>query len=294
MINRVLIPGSEWLYFKIYTGMKSADKILAETIRPLTELLIRNKIIDRWFFIRYEDPRFHIRMRLRIAQGGSFDTVMRTFHQAFEPLLQNGIVINILMDCYKREIERYGENSMELSEELFSADSAAIVKMVVRLRETGDSDETRWLLSMNLVDDTLSAAGYDLTAKMGFIESVDAAFRKEFSITRAAHTKPLNSKYRDHRKNIEDAMDHKGVYEQYRDILHEREERLSTIFDNLKKCGGHTPKELMPSYTHMTMNRLFRSKNRQCEMVIYYLMNKFYTAHAAREKMKSNEEVSVL
>lgn len=288
MINRVLIPGSEWLYFKIYTGMKSADKILAETIRPFTELLIRNKVIDRWFFIRYEDPRFHIRMRLRIAQGGSFDTVMRTFHQAFEPLLQNGIVINILMDCYKREIERYGENSMEPSEELFSADSAAIAKMIARLRETGDSDETRWLLAMNLVDDTLSAAGYDMTAKTEFIESVDTAFRKEFSIKSAGHTKPLNSKYRDHRKNIEDAMDHKGVYEQYRDILHEREQGLSFIFDNLKKCGGHTLEELMPSYTHMTMNRLFRSKNRQCEMVIYYLMNKFYTAHAAREKMKSS------
>ncbi len=283
MIDRVLIPGSEWLYFKLYTGMKSADIILADTIRPLTDMLLKNKAIDEWFFIRYMDPRFHLRFRMKIAKEGSFDDVMRAFHRAFHPLVENGLVINVVMDCYKREVERYGENSMELSEEVFSADSVAIADIVARLRATGDSDESRWLLGMNLVDDTLSAAGFDMAAKMQFIEMVDGAFRKEFMITSSNHAKPLNSKYRDHRKNLESTMGHTGIYEQYEDILNARKERLSGIFDRLRLSGGHSLDELLPSYTHMTINRLFRSRNRQCEMVVYYFMNKYYASYVARE-----------
>lgn len=39
MLKRNLIPGSEWLYCKLYTGTKSADKILVEIIKPYTERL---------------------------------------------------------------------------------------------------------------------------------------------------------------------------------------------------------------------------------------------------------------
>ena len=68
MIQRKFIPGSQWLYFKIYTGVKTADEVLAHTIRPFLRELYAERWIDGSFFIRYNDPDFHIRLRLHIDQ----------------------------------------------------------------------------------------------------------------------------------------------------------------------------------------------------------------------------------
>lgn len=56
MIQRKFIPGSQWLYFKIYTGVKTADEVLAHTIRPFLRELYAERWIDGSFFIRYNDP----------------------------------------------------------------------------------------------------------------------------------------------------------------------------------------------------------------------------------------------
>ena len=50
-MKRKFIIGDEWIYFKIYTGLKTADKILIETISPLVQHLFENKRIDKFFFI---------------------------------------------------------------------------------------------------------------------------------------------------------------------------------------------------------------------------------------------------
>ena len=62
-IQRNFSIGSEWLYYKLYTGHKTADFILTEVIKPLTEEFLEKGLIDKWFFIRYADPKHHIRLR---------------------------------------------------------------------------------------------------------------------------------------------------------------------------------------------------------------------------------------
>ncbi|GHV23349.1 hypothetical protein FACS1894174_09080 [Bacteroidia bacterium] len=42
--------------------------------------------------------------------------------------------------------------------------------------------------------------------------------------------------------------------------------------------------ELLKSYIHMMLNRLFRSKNRMHEMVLYDFMFRYYTSGIAKEK----------
>ncbi|WP_127138032.1 thiopeptide-type bacteriocin biosynthesis protein [Flagellimonas oceanensis] len=59
--------GSEWLYYKIYIGPQTGDALLSQAIKPLVSNLIGRKLIDKWFFIRYTDPDFHIRIRLKIS-----------------------------------------------------------------------------------------------------------------------------------------------------------------------------------------------------------------------------------
>ena len=70
-MKRSFMPGDEWLYFKIYTGTKTADAILTNIIKPITEKLIKNNIIDQWFFIRYNDPKNHLRIRFHFNKQNS-------------------------------------------------------------------------------------------------------------------------------------------------------------------------------------------------------------------------------
>ena len=62
--QRTFIIGDNWLYYKIYTGAKTSELILTESIRPVVEELLKNNIIQKWFFIRYSDPHYHIRIRI--------------------------------------------------------------------------------------------------------------------------------------------------------------------------------------------------------------------------------------
>ncbi|MBK8924711.1 MAG: lantibiotic dehydratase [Crocinitomicaceae bacterium] len=63
-LKRTFIPGSEWIYYKIYCGEKTAERILLELVYPLsTEICDTLKLAEKWFFIRYADPDHHIRIR---------------------------------------------------------------------------------------------------------------------------------------------------------------------------------------------------------------------------------------
>lgn len=285
MLKRNLIPGSEWLYCKLYTGTTSADKILVEIIKPYTERLKSLGLITDCFFIRYTDPKFHIRLRLKLTDVNSFNGVMTEFRDFFETSYSNSLLLDIVFDTYKREVERYGEESIETVEQLFCADSVTVIDLIEQLRENGDSDKDRWLLSMILIDDLLDAVGYNLEEKSNFLSMISTNFNNEFGITSSKYTKPLNDKYRDNRKSIEEILAREGIYSQYELIFTQRKNAIIPYIETLKTMEGINMKDLLPSIIHMTMNRVFRSNNRLCEMVVYYLMNKCYASKVAQSKL---------
>ncbi|HBX51207.1 MAG: hypothetical protein A2275_06955 [Bacteroidetes bacterium RIFOXYA12_FULL_35_11] len=62
--SRYFIPGSEWLYYKIYCGPKTADTIIENVFLPVSSKLFENSLIKKWFFIRYSDSDLHLRFRI--------------------------------------------------------------------------------------------------------------------------------------------------------------------------------------------------------------------------------------
>tara|TARA_R100000789_G_scaffold100433_1_gene110619 strand:- start:1972 stop:2247 length:276 start_codon:yes stop_codon:yes gene_type:complete len=61
--------GSEWLFYKIYVGPKTGDALLTQAVKPLVYKLVSDSLVEKWFFIRYTDPNFHIRLRLRLMHN---------------------------------------------------------------------------------------------------------------------------------------------------------------------------------------------------------------------------------
>src|SRR6185436_7859592 len=62
--QRVFVPGSEWLYARLYTGHSGVDRLLTGPIDQLVDELTQEGAIDRWFFLRYADPdpEWHLRV----------------------------------------------------------------------------------------------------------------------------------------------------------------------------------------------------------------------------------------
>ena len=61
--RRSFPPGSEWLFAKLYSGPATADQVLRDVVRPVVERVLSAGAADRWFFIRYGDPDWHLRLR---------------------------------------------------------------------------------------------------------------------------------------------------------------------------------------------------------------------------------------
>ena len=126
-IPRQFPPGSEWLYAKVYCPLGGIDELLRAQVRPLLSSLPPGTI-DRWFFIRYADPRPHLRLRFQGRSQMLLETVLPALRARLAPLLATGRVASLDLGTYERELERYGGDSgMPICEEIFRVDSEAVV-----------------------------------------------------------------------------------------------------------------------------------------------------------------------
>jgi len=122
------MPKNDWLYTRIYTGHRSADRILAEILFPLWRMYNRNDLSDRWFFIRYADPDFHLRFRIQMKTEEAGFEFFQLLRSEMEPLMKAGLVWNMEVGTYNQETERYGSHSMAAAEQIFFADSLAMAE----------------------------------------------------------------------------------------------------------------------------------------------------------------------
>jgi hypothetical protein len=60
---RALPPGSHCLFAKLYCSQSTADYLLLEVIEPLARREMEAGHVVSWFYIRYGDPDWHLRVR---------------------------------------------------------------------------------------------------------------------------------------------------------------------------------------------------------------------------------------
>jgi hypothetical protein len=62
-VPRRFPPGSEWLYLRLFTGPATAERVL-DRAGAAVETALARAAADRWFFLRYGDPHWHLRVRV--------------------------------------------------------------------------------------------------------------------------------------------------------------------------------------------------------------------------------------
>lgn len=272
--------GSEWLYYKLYMGSYISEDFLISKLKPITDKLLKEGIIDKWFFINFYDPKRHIRLRFHLVNTTNFDYVIQLLNEVLIQMANDKLLNDILMATYKREVERYGKNTIEEFESLFYSNSELIINI---LRNCKDAPEKRWLWGMKAIDFILDNWGISLIQKRNLFESLKNSFGEEMGITTDIN-RQLSFKFRTKRKSINNILENNIEILDTLLELHakETEPKIASV----KKIISNSLdllENLLKSYIHMHCNRLFSSNQRMNEWVVYHFLHQYYRSKVAQK-----------
>jgi thiopeptide-type bacteriocin biosynthesis protein len=289
-VRRRFPPGSEWLYAKLYAGAATADHVLTHAIGPLMDSALASGAADRWFFIRYGDPDLHLRVRLHGDPARLNAEVLPDVEVAAAAAVDAGQVWRVQLDTYEREMERYGgDRGIELAEQVFHADSDAVLA-ILRSLSGDDGLDLRWRLALRGIDLLFDALGLSFAEKRSVAREAREGYGREFGVG-GTFRGAVGQRYRTERMNVEALLD-PGQDPSDRlapglDALRRRSVRLAPLGAELRELAdsGRLPvalPDLASSYAHMHVNRLLRSAQRAQELVLYELLDRFYSSQAGR------------
>ena len=120
------LPGaSRWLYAKLYGHRERQAEILAE---HLHELLSAWDEPPLWWFVRYRDPEWHLRLRIALPDTRTFGLAAHRVSTWADCLRRRGLLRDVQFATYRPETGRWGGGAaMAAAEEAFAADSRALV-----------------------------------------------------------------------------------------------------------------------------------------------------------------------
>ncbi|MCL1680596.1 thiopeptide-type bacteriocin biosynthesis protein [Elizabethkingia miricola] len=274
-IKRRFIPGEQWLYLKIYTGIKTADIILEEVINPLTISLLEDNSISHWFFIRYYDPEPHLRIRFYINNPQNYHNTLNRLTLALEKHIDSEEISNIINDTYIRELERYGEETISYAETLFFHSS------LFSLSFLWANDEEKIIAILFYIDQLLSQIGLSVNEKLQWIKDYNTSFKEEFNADKRLNQQ-LDKKYRAFYPKFQDFL-LSPESKEFRDLILENLHLSKYVLENI--CNSYdkdtNPRALQlffQSIFHMAINRMFISQQRLFEMIIYDYLHRYYKA----------------
>ncbi|OFV10469.1 MULTISPECIES: thiopeptide-type bacteriocin biosynthesis protein [Sphingobacterium] len=109
----------QWLYIKVYCDEHNCDEIIMDVIEIANRSLSSLKI-KKYFFLRYNDGKNHIRFRFLIEdlinRNSLFELLIDSLNSKFKNL-------TITKDVYRDERRRYFYHSIETVEDIFYLDS---------------------------------------------------------------------------------------------------------------------------------------------------------------------------
>jgi thiopeptide-type bacteriocin biosynthesis protein len=280
-VKQSFVFGEKWIYLKLYTGFVTADEILSVQISSIVNELHEKDLIEKWFFIRYTDPDFHIRFRIETKDISLIDEILRIVNHYLSGLLKENKIWKLEYGKYNRELERYLPNNIENSESIFHADSDLCIT-IIKERKLTNSEPKTWLYALKSVDEFFNSFGVDISKKHELISIMFENFWVEHGSNKAIK-KLIEKKFRFFDGEIAEIIQNKSL-----DFFIQRDGQIRQLtFGSLNTDDIHN---LLFSYIHMTVNRLMKSKARLHELVIYGLLQKYYKKTIGISKYESQRE----
>jgi thiopeptide-type bacteriocin biosynthesis protein len=269
-VRRTFIPGSPWLYVKIYCYPLQSDQLIAQNLRAVVSALPKK---TPWFFIRYADPGYHIRFRVYTGNGGT-EAVMKLIEQQFSASVHDGRIERLQVDTYQRELERYSTKLIGDAEAFFMADSELISVWLYRRKddEPGDGHFLFALYTVSLLLESVLPAGMAITFCRNAVESL----LNEYADPKAIRF-GLDLRYRATKKRVESVLLNKKYLAAYRLVASSLRvcKVLKIVLRKGRKNDPQKVHRLLADLLHMHLNRIFIRDSRKLELACYHFLSKY-------------------
>lgn len=277
--KRKFMPGTEWLYLKIYAPKIGTGRLLLR-LQPLLNKWYQHGKISKWFFIRYDDHAPHIRLRLQVAPE-AISEVLIAFKTKLEDRIQQHVVREYQIDVYSRELERYAAAGMEQTENFFWASSQLVLSFIKqnKYKTAGTAHHFPLYSTLAIIKDFIP----DLNDQLQFTFTSYQQFLPEFA------DKPikveLDKKYRELTPGILATLKADDLSLMSGSVMAGRNfnKALSAVQENISPNDGNRIPYLR-SIIHMHLNRIFTDESRKQEMITYYLLYKYLHSIKGRNK----------
>jgi thiopeptide-type bacteriocin biosynthesis protein len=121
-VQRMRFPGQGVIYLKLYGPVTFQNDLLFALHQLLEEC-----DSPGWFFVRYQDPEDHLRVRILSGEAGPVDR----FSREAQRYADHGFLQRWCIDTYEPEFERYGgEAGLTVCEEIFCLETRAVLELL--------------------------------------------------------------------------------------------------------------------------------------------------------------------
>jgi len=272
--------GSDWLYAKLYATCANLDVVLTDLVHPAIAKWLAAGSVDSWFFIRYSDPEWHVRLRLRGDPQRLLTEVAPELLQ-YCARLTGSILWRVEFETYEREVERYGgEAGILLAEQLFCADSDLALEVIGCPSVV--QPHSRLGKAVAGIDRLLSNLGFDLAHKKKIMSEVLAAATEGLHMA-AESERHVSELYRAERKALESLI----ADDRFSVCNVAFSGRVQALSDQLRHLESgrlltKSVKTLAKSFMHMHANRVLQLPTREQEFVVHGLLSRLYASRIAR------------
>ncbi|WP_194746607.1 lantibiotic dehydratase [Staphylococcus chromogenes] len=270
-------PFNEWLYIKIYVSQERANEFLTKYLKTFIN---SQNWYDKFFYMRYKDPKFHIRLRFKANPEVLKTTGLNEILKWFTNIKFSGIVNDFNFSTYEREIERYGGiRTIDYAETIFHIDSILNLNF---LNIINKNDEIKIEdIYLFMIDKYMSIFNLSTNDKLKWLNNRvnHRDFLREFRINK---NKLLNFNNLNFFNSLEvndlEVLNH---------LLIEMEGNVSRLIDNIPHHNEQKIESvfsgLIDSFIHLSHNRLVGIDR---EHETKYLTIFRHTLHSLNEKSK--------
>jgi len=277
---REFIPGSKWVYFKIYCSPTRANELLVKKILPVLRAL--HEQTESWFFIRYIDTGAHIRLRILVKEE-FLGNVLTMLKAKLSLDVRYQLIQDYRADVYRRELERYGADIIEDVEKVFEKSSNLII-YYLKQATVPDFAFSYHSIAMVSAVEIIARFFPVITDRMRFAQQMVQSFSLEHKDAKALKFS-LDKKYRALKDEIALLLDNTGSY--YKKLgltalnkqLHNSIDVITSKVDNF---STERKNQLAADIIHMHLNRLFPDEQRYQELIVYHCLYKHLQAVIAR------------
>lgn len=248
--ERRQMPFKNWLYLKLYADRERETELISLHMTDYMKALKQNYEFD-YFFIRYLDPKPHVRLRLKAKSSVLFQ-VYANLSNWLDGLLQDNVISDISIVPYDQEIERYGgPDIIELAEQVFFDDSM-VVGELLKLKRMGK-------IKLKLSEIAIISIFFCLD-QMGMMLA-----EQEYFLKNSYHITEYLPEFKKEKTRLLELCDLENDWSNFASteegkliipILSQRNESLKNYGDQIRKFDDVTRYSIVSSIVHMHCNRL--------------------------------------